>query len=81
MPDSDNKIPVEMLSDIVLVFLVGLEQKHSDMIRSNCSDIWSTWTDVVGLRKRIASVLKSNVATYDLGMALETTFRGLEGGP
>ena len=85
MPEKTNEIPIEMLADIIQVFLAGLKQDiiESDLICSIypwTTDAYATWTDVMSLRKRISQLMikSDNPESIALGEALEKMWEACE---
>ena len=60
--DLDNKVPDDVVANIILVFLLGVKTelvdsggiRVCDLIRGLHSPIYTTWKDVLSLRKTIA---------------------------
>ena len=75
----ENKISIEMLNDIILVFLLGIHSGPSDYIRSFETSAWSTWSDIFSLRSRIVDTLLRSDKTKALGQALKETYDTLLG--
>ena len=73
----ENKISIEILNDIILVFLLGIHSGPSDYIRSSESSAWSTWSDIFSLRNRVVDTLLRLDKTKALGQALKETYERL----
>ena len=73
----ENKISIEMLNDIILVFLLGIHSGPSDYIRSFETSAWSTWSDIFSLRSRIVDTLLRSDKTKALGQALKEVYGNL----
>ena len=60
---SDNKIPREMLGDIILTFLLGIKTEHIDSrgvripdeVRSLHHSSYASWKDIFSLRKAVVN--------------------------
>ena len=56
---SDSKIPREMVGDIILTFLLGVNvqsyPKHSKMVASYKVPFYTSWKDIFSLREAIVS--------------------------
>ncbi len=74
-----NEIKLEMLCDIIKVFLVGVKHEFP-LIRDVCSNPWCTWGNIFKVRKIMINhfSLIDNEKFAELSLALKTLFDIIE---